>query len=153
MKNKQPHKKLVESILKLTNLINQQESIPRSFNTTKMLYPSEIHTIEAIGIDRNLNITDLSKKLGVKKPSISEIIKKLEKKGMVSKFKTENNKKEVLLSLTEDGESAYWAHANYHKEMYEKIVSRLDRITPEILEELNLTIEEVNNCIERNLTR
>jgi DNA-binding MarR family transcriptional regulator len=151
MKNNKIHNKLIESILRLTNLINQQESIPRNFGTEIKLYPSEIHTIEAIGANKDMNITSLSKIMGVKKPSMSEILRKLEKKGMVIKNNQKENKKEIIITLTAKGQIAYVAHEKYHKDMYEKIFFRLDSLSPSILEELNIALNEVNNYIDNDM--
>jgi DNA-binding NtrC family response regulator len=57
--------------------INSNDKKPRSFGTEHLLYQSEIHLIEAIGQEDGINVSNLSKKLGISRKSLWEKRKKL----------------------------------------------------------------------------
>lgn len=63
------------------------ENSPRDFGSGERLYPSEIHTIEAIGKNEGTNLTQLAETMGVIKAVISQIVRKLEMKKYVQKYK------------------------------------------------------------------
>ncbi|MBU0991903.1 MAG: MarR family transcriptional regulator [Proteobacteria bacterium] len=105
------------------------EKTPREFGTGNMLYPSEIHTIEAIGKNMGINVTELALTLGVSKPAISQTIKKLEKKRLIVRSAANDNNKEVLLHLTKMGKTAYENHRQFHKDMDKVIVKWMKELT------------------------
>ena len=86
-----------------------------------LLYRAGIHTIEAIGDNPGINVTQLAFYLGVTKGAISQTIGKLIKKGMVDKAMVSPAVNEVALNLTEKGMLIYGKHQDYHAEMYRKI--------------------------------
>ena len=147
------HKNIISAVLKLANLINEFDKVPRKFGTDKSLYSSEIHTIAAIGDNSECNVTQLSKILGIKKPSVSEILKKLETKNIIEKNKKPENKKEIYLTLKEQGETAYREHLDFHKKMYSEIANHMDKLSSEMLEEFNLSLSEINLFLENELKR
>ena len=63
--------------------------------------------------------------LVVTKGAISQTVKKLENKGIVTRYKGEKNEKEVFLKLTETGKSVYRKHKEASQEaimpLYEEL--------------------------------
>lgn len=88
------------------------------FGVDESLCRSEIHTIQTIGNNEGLNITQLAKMLDVTKPTISERINKLSKIKLVVKKSNDMNNKEVVLFLTEKGWVAYQNHEKKHRKLY-----------------------------------
>ncbi len=87
-----------------------------SFGTGVTMYRKEIHTIQAIGKNPEINITNLAELMGVTKSAASQVIKKLERKGLVRKTYVPGNAKEVILELTELGRVGYLNHEKFHME-------------------------------------
>lgn len=121
---------ILEKILSVTNIINKTSKCPRDFDVGFILYPSEIHTIEAIGNHENINANLLSKVLGITNGAVTQMTDKLIKKGLISKYKIETNKKEVYFKLTELGNVANQSHYNFHEQAYKNIVEYLDKLKP-----------------------
>lgn len=105
------------------HIVNQKT--PKDYGVGVLLYPSEIHTIAVIGLNPDINCMKLSKKMGVTRGAISQIVNRLEKKNLISKYKKEDNKKEVYLKLEELGIIAYQNQKNigdkFYKELYKKV--------------------------------
>jgi DNA-binding MarR family transcriptional regulator len=109
---------IMEQFLRLVNKFNRFEKVPMDFGVEEMLFPSEIHTIEAIGKSHWINVTQLSESLGVTKGAVSQMIGKLENKNFVKKIKIEPNGKETFLKLTDKGKKALNGHDKFHREIY-----------------------------------
>lgn len=125
MNRKKTCEEIVELFIKLANKYHSLEKIPVDYGVGKDLYHSERHLIDQIGDYPEKNITELAQFLGVTKGAISQTVKKLENKGVVTRYKGEKNEKEVFLKLTETGKSIYKKHKNVNQEsimpLYEEL--------------------------------
>lgn len=89
----------------------------RCYGTDKQLFNAEIHMIKAIKENEGLHVTGLANILGVTKGAVSQIIGKLEKKGMIIKDKDADNQSKLILRLSPKGEIAYSSHEKYHQQI------------------------------------
>jgi DNA-binding MarR family transcriptional regulator len=85
------------------------------------LYPSEVHAIEYIATSSTTNMTDISRALGLTKGAVSKMVVKLEKIGLLKRYKYLYNQKEVYLHLTELGVKVCEGHSTYHATMYKTL--------------------------------
>ncbi len=107
---------LMNHFIKISYKLTELEKIPIDFGAGEVLYPSEIHTIDAIG-DKVDTVTAISNKFGITKGAVSQVILKLNKKGYIKKVRNEVYSKEIILSLTDKGLKAYKTHKKWHKTM------------------------------------
>jgi DNA-binding MarR family transcriptional regulator len=110
MDRKKTSEEIAELFIKLANKYNSLEKIPVDYGVGKDLYHSERHLLDQIGDYPEKNITELAQFMGVTKGAISQTVKKLENKGIVYRYKGEQNEKEVFLELTETGKGVYEKH-------------------------------------------
>lgn len=141
----------MELIFQVINNFQSVEQIPQYFGTEEKLYPREIHTIQAIGNYPDINVTDLAAKLGVTKGTISPIVTKLARKTFVTKFKSGENNKEVLLQLTPKGQVAYHAHEMFEQQFRLRFFEMFDRATPENLEFLHSFLQMSKSLLEEHI--
>ncbi len=80
------------------------------------LYPAEVHMVSEIKENEGIHITGLADKLSVTIGAVSQILMKLEKKGLITKEKDIQNQSRFLLKLTPDGELIHINHIKYHEE-------------------------------------
>ncbi len=139
-------KNLLAAFMGLYNQINASEKRQYDFGTGTMLHPSEIHTIEAIGQNTGINVTELAKLMRVTKGAISQVIKKLEAKGMISKYFSDDNNQRVLLKLTAQGQTAFDGHNRLHQRQYDLLKKELEHLGDEQVRFL----AEVMGSIERS---
>ena len=125
MDRKKTSKDIEELFIKLANKYHSMEKIPEDYGIGIKLYHSERHLIEQIGDYPEKNITELAKFFGVTKGAISQTVKKLENKGIVTRYKGEKNEKEVFIKLTETGKSVYKKHKEHSQKtimpLYEEL--------------------------------
>lgn len=93
------------------------------FGTGVPLYRAEIHTIKAIGDNPGINMMGLAGRMGVTKGAASQVVGKLESKGLVRKVGADDNAKEVLPELTDLGWTGYREHERQHDRIYEVVRS------------------------------
>ncbi len=148
MDDEQKYKNAIDSFQHLVNMIAEIENKPRDFGTGDRLYPSEIHTLEAIGDNPSTNITELSITLGVTKSATSQIVKRLERKKYLRRYKDKKNNKEVLLELLDAGKMAYWGHKRYHMVMDAPLIDRMKCLNSEQFDFLHVVMGEINNYME-----
>ena len=90
--------------------------LPVDFGTGMPLYPAEIHTLGTICAHGPLSVSQLARKAGVTKGAVSQLVSRLEAKGLVSKEPDQDNRSRVLLSPTALGRKAEQGHMAFHKE-------------------------------------
>ncbi|MDV2480707.1 winged helix DNA-binding protein [Methanoculleus sp. Wushi-C6] len=117
--------RLSEAWIRVLNKMNAHEKSPRDFGSGDLLYCSEIHTIMAIGKNPDINLTNLSRLLGISRSAITQMIRRLAAKDLVVKQKDPANAKEVLVRLTPHGTVAYLGHEQHHAKIYAQVHRRL----------------------------
>lgn len=115
------------------------------------LYPSEIHTISFIAESSTVNLTDISNYLGMSRGAITKMIGKLEKMGLLERYKYYPNQKEIYVHLTPLGVEAYEGHVRYHEKMWKRLSGYYEKLPSEkqmlILEFLELYLDQMF-CLE-----
>jgi DNA-binding MarR family transcriptional regulator len=108
---------IMEQFVRVVNKFNRFEKVPMDFGVEEMLYPSEIHTIEAIGKNDRINVTHLAEFMGITKGAVSQMVNKLVHKKFVIKVRFPQSEKTVFLELTPKGKKAFQGHEKFHAEM------------------------------------
>ncbi|MBP2643416.1 MAG: transcriptional regulator, marR family [Firmicutes bacterium] len=103
------------SLLKVVYRFFEIDKKTRYYGTDVPLFTSEIHMINAIKQNEGIHVTGLANKLKVTKGAVSQIVMKLEKKGLIRKEKNINNQSKLVLKLTSKGETASINHEKFHK--------------------------------------
>lgn len=83
---------------------------------------TEIHTIEAIGKEGNRTMGEIAHDLRITVGTLTTAINRLIKKGYVERKRIEEDRRVVLVNLTEKGEEVFNVHSIFHKEMIDAIL-------------------------------
>ena len=132
---------------KIQSRINSNDKKPRSFGTTRLLHQSEIHFIDALEPGQGLNSSQLSRKLGITNGAVTQIGDKLVKKKLIIKYKKDDNRKEIFLKLTPEGETAFKNHRLFHMELSTKMVKYLDSLSKEQIDGIKGLIEVIEKYL------
>jgi DNA-binding MarR family transcriptional regulator len=122
---------LSEAWIRVLNKMIAHEKSPRDFGSGDLLYCSEIHTLMAIGKNPDINLTNLSRLLGISRSAITQMIRKLAAKDLVGKQKDPANDKEIRVRLTPRGTIAYHGHEQHHAKIYARMHRNLGDPTDE----------------------
>lgn len=127
---------LSTTFLRVINRYNEIEKMPYAYGTDTLLHLSEVHTIECIGDNPNINITKLAKSLGITKGAISKRIQQLRKRGLVDKAISPATENEVVINLTDKGKILYSGHQKYSDELNKSIAQLYEKLPSEVLNDL-----------------
>lgn len=87
---------------------------------------NDMHIIEAIGVEDGDNMSSVAKKRNITVGSLTTAVNHLVKKGYVDRSRGEEDRRIVMIRLTEKGQKAYWHHADYHRQMTEAVLEKLN---------------------------
>lgn len=141
---------LNEILVKLFRNINDIEEQSIKTEEFKDVTTNDMHVIEAIGVGSPKNMTAVARELGVTTGTLTISVNSLVKKGFVDRVRSEEDRRVVLVSLSNKGKKAYEHHRLFHEEMIEAIVEQFTEEEKEILERTlkNLNAFFVNKSIE-----
>ncbi|OCA98365.1 transcriptional regulator [Clostridium beijerinckii] len=108
--------KISYTLLRLVTKLSELDKQTSYYGTDKQLFEAEIHMIKAIKESEGIHVIGLAEKLGVTKGAVSQIITKLQKKGMTIKEIDPNNLSRLIIRLTPKGEIAYLHHEKIHQD-------------------------------------
>jgi DNA-binding MarR family transcriptional regulator len=142
-------KVMLESILRLSRKFFEAMKHPNNFGTDRLLYSSEIHTLEMIGKHPGITVTELADRQGISKSALPKLIHKLIEKDLVYRYQETGNKKNVLLELTDKGRLAVQHHSKFHETFDSGIMQKLNSLTPEEYLFLNDILQELEQYIDQ----
>lgn len=141
--------KIRMQVTRFVNLYNKLDSIPFIVGNGELLYPSEMHTIEALGGNRGRTVTQLCMLFGITKGAVSQTISKLVFKGYVKKSRSTDFPKEVDLTLTPSGEAVFEKHREFHELMDKDLEEFLSAYPPEKINEIQQIIALMSVYVEK----
>ncbi len=103
--------------------------------------------IKSIKENAGIHVTGLAELLGVTKGAVSQIIMKLEKKGMIIKEADPGNLSRLLIQLSPKGEIAYMNHEKLHQEFDDLV----NKILNEAAEENRLFLKNFLAVLEEEI--
>jgi len=128
------------------NIIGIEERVIRS-DGYRGATANDMHVIEAIGTGSPQNMTSVAKALSVTTGTLTISVNNLVKKGFVERVRSEEDRRVVLVYLTEEGKRIYVLHKKFHQDLVNRIVNRLDdrekRLLEKVLVNLNQYLKEM----------
>lgn len=125
---------LNEILVKLFRNINNIEEQSIRTEEYKDVTTNDMHVIEAIGVDSPKNMTAVARELGVTTGTLTISVNSLVKKGFVDRVRSEEDRRVVLVSLSDKGKRAHERHRLFHEEMIDAIVEQFTEEEKEVLE-------------------
>lgn len=108
---------VVEKLYRLMLRAHEFDARPREFGTGAALSRAEIHTVQAVGLAGEINMTGLAAALGVTKGAASQMVARLDGKGLIEKRANPKSGREVSLVLTPLGKRGHLEHEKFHRQM------------------------------------
>lgn len=129
----------------LVNLFNEIMDIEeRALITSeyKDISVKDMHVIEAVGIGNPRNMSAVAKSLSVTVGTLTIAMNNLVKKGYVNRVRSEEDRRVVLVSLSEKGEQAYHHHRIFHERMVMSVLKDLNKEETESLTVALIKLQE-----------
>ena len=125
---------LNEVLVKLFRDITTIEEQAVKTGEFRELTVNDMHVIEAIDVREPRNMTSVARSLKVTTGTLTISVNGLVKKGYVERTRSEEDRRVVLVSLTEKGRKAHAQHERFHQRMIQAVVEGLDEEEQVILE-------------------
>ena len=119
------------SLLRNINVIEERAICTGDY---KDVTANDMHVIEAIDMEEARNMSSVARSLGVTTGTLTIAVNSLVKKGYVERARSEEDRRVVLVSLSEKGKRAYLHHRQFHEQMIEAIVEELSEEEQAVLE-------------------
>jgi DNA-binding MarR family transcriptional regulator len=131
MEREAESKEIMDRFIRLVHMYNAMEKAPIRHGNDFDLFHSERHMLDQVGENPGINVTEFARMVGVTKGAVSQVIKKLETKGLVRRYKKGDNDKEVFIALTEQGAVACKERKRINRETIREISEELRRYSDE----------------------
>lgn len=102
---------------------------------------TEIHTLEAIGIENPRKMSDVAASLRVTVSTLTTAVNRLEYKGYVKKVRLMSDRRVVNVELTPIGIAVVQAHLEFHARMIEAVI---DQLNDSEIESFNKALTNLN---------
>lgn len=111
-------------------------NLARDFGNGKEYSPAEVHMITRIAENPGITVTELARRGNRTKGAISQVVKRLEEKGLVEKRKAAENCSRTLIYATEEGRRLGQCHKEQDQRRIERIEKALEaRVGREALDQ------------------
>ena len=88
---------------------------------------NDVHVIEAVGLGDGCSMSSIAKRLNITVGTLTIAMNNLVNKKYVERRRSEKDRRVVLVKLTDRGVAAYKHHEDYHRQMIEAILKKLDK--------------------------
>lgn len=120
------YKTINQVLVELINEIWDQEKKAIITEEFKDLSNNDMHVIEAVGLGEGKNMTSIARELKITVGSLTTAMNSLVKKQYVERCRSKKDRRVVFVKLTDKGVRAYQHHEEYHRQMSQAILDRLD---------------------------
>lgn len=117
---------LNELLVSLFNNVMDTEARAVITEEFKDISNNDMHIIEAIGIGEPRNMSVIAKQMQVTVGTLTVNMNSLEKKEYIVRERSTEDKRVVLVTLTEKGRKAFFHHRDFHKAMIRSAIKGLD---------------------------
>lgn len=124
---------LNEVLVRLFRDINTLEERAIRTEEYRDVTTNDMHVIEAIGPDTAKNMTSVARELEVTTGTLTISVNSLVKKGYVDRTRSEEDRRVVLISLSDKGKRAYLHHRRFHEEMIDAVLKELTQEEQRVL--------------------
>ncbi len=146
------HKKFISELMRFGNAYALNYNTERDLGLDVKLSASEVQMMECImnSEDKYLKMAKIAAQMGIPKSTFSKNIKKMVDKGLIEKYHMSDNKKEIIVRVSDYGRQLYDKYCEIVvKSLYGEVFRRLDELPPEC----EAKVAEILSIIARENSR
>ncbi|MFY9637396.1 MAG: MarR family winged helix-turn-helix transcriptional regulator [Methanobacterium sp.] len=140
--------KIMSIFVRINKKFNELESMSINIGNGENLFPSELHVLDAVGNNYANTVTNLSKKFGITKGGVSQVVNKLFDKGFLYKERKSDSGKEIELYPTEKGWKAFKIMDDLHKQMEDQFFINIGAVESEKIDSFIEVMEKIEKFID-----
>lgn len=130
------YRKLVEMIIRFGNIYARTSRGEHNYNTPITFSASQIQIVEYLLENDNQlnNMVSIAEHLGISKSALSKQTQKMVEKGLLERYHTINNQKNIIVKVSDYGREIYKLYADYtYQVAFKKMFEILDEVPDEYL--------------------
>ena len=131
-----------EVLVKLFNEIMDIEEKAIITPEFKDITNNDMHVIEAVGMGEPKNMSSVAKSLSVTVGTLTISVNNLVKKGYIHRVRSNEDRRVVLIFLTDKGKKAFNHHKKFHEDMIQSLIAGLSD------KEINTLVTALTNLKE-----
>ena len=131
-----------EVLVKLFNEIMDIEAKAIITPEFKDITNNDMHVIEAVGMGEPKNMSSVAKLLSVTVGTLTISVNNLVKKGYIHRVRSNEDRRVVLIFLTDKGKKAFNHHKKFHEDMIQSLIAGLSD------KEINTLVTALTNLKE-----
>ncbi len=149
------YREIIRNIMRHGNLYARTYNNPLSDGTGVTLSSLEWQAFECIVEfeSENYNMSVLSDKVGIPKSNFSKYVKTMVEHELIERYQKVDNKKEVILKVTDFGKDFYKSRSGYIAEEWADVFAILDNFTDGQLDQVALFIENLSESFDPHKTK
>lgn len=120
--------------------------VPLDYGTGEEFTAVEVHTLKHIADNPGITVTELARDYGKTKGAISQILKKVEGKGLIRREADPSNDNRALLYLTEKGRILDQAHRQYDEVSFGESMNQVRALLSD--EEVNIAFQVLETWLK-----
>lgn len=147
-------KMLLDFLDKFNRLVNKQQRVnknPVDYGTGVKMFLSEMYTLSAIAAKEGINLTELAQYQGVSRSAISQVVIKLEKKGMIVKKQKWDNKKEIILFPSNLGRETIKNFDLTRERIFAVLAEKLHAMSGKAFHQLEDIVNHIDELMDKKL--
>ncbi|MBQ8161763.1 MAG: MarR family transcriptional regulator [Clostridia bacterium] len=96
--------------------------------------------------ERDLTLTEMSDTLGVSKPNLNPLVKSLESKGMIVRWRSPKDRRKMMIRLSEEGKQC---HSQLKQYILEEMTLLKTEVSHQEIEVINTSLRSFNRILDR----
>ncbi len=138
---------LLTKAYRLINLYNAKAKKPHTYTDGLVLYPAQSHMVEIIGDNEGITVTRIAEEYMITKGAVSQILKFLDEKGLITKKPSDKGGRTTELYLSEEGKRILAEHREMHRPMTAPVAALASQLSPDTI----AILEKMADIIEENI--
>lgn len=142
------YRELIEKLICYCNRYAQSYNIELNFNTPVDFSFAQLQVMEYIleNEERRENMAAIAARLGVSPSAFSKNIKKMMSKGLLVKYHSRGNKKDIIICVSDLGREVYEQYAQYmYAHGFGSAFRILDEIPKEYIDKFTMMLSGASN--------
>ncbi len=145
-------KTTIQELLRVARLQGRIEKLPIPVKDDLLVTTREAHTVQAVGEQERISITQLAAHFGITKSAASQMVSKLVNRGFIAKDQSVHSNKEFELSLTSLGWQVFKAHELFHGKDMAGLVTQLSAFSLSQIATLSVLLEALASVMDDRLS-
>ncbi|WDF83217.1 MarR family transcriptional regulator [Lacticaseibacillus pabuli] len=115
--------------------------------------PAEVHTLAFIGSHDGVNVTAIATARLETRSAASKMTRRLAARGLISRYKKSDNKKEVYFKLTPPGQAVFDVHAALDRKFAERDASVFAQTSPDEMATVLAFLQRYNRYLDDEISK